>query len=103
MPRVIAVLNQKGGVGKTTLTVHLATAMARRGEKVLLIDADPQGSAGLGGSSRGQSTVPGRRLTQAGLPKNCRPWLPTTPPYSSTVRRGCTTWPAPPSWRVIWS
>lgn len=45
MSKVIAVLNQKGGVGKTTLTVHLATALARRGEKVLLIDADPQGSA----------------------------------------------------------
>ncbi len=45
MPKVIAILNQKGGAGKTTLSVHLATALSRRGYKALLIDADPQGSA----------------------------------------------------------
>jgi chromosome partitioning protein len=65
MPKVIAVLNQKGGVGKTTLTVHLATALARAGERVLLVDADPQGSALDWSAAR-----PGDPLFPvAGLPK----------------------------------
>ena len=42
---IISVLSQKGGAGKTTLAVHLAMALVRQGARVLLIDADPQGSA----------------------------------------------------------
>lgn len=42
---ILSILNQKGGVGKTTLAVHVATAIARQGARVLLVDADPQGSA----------------------------------------------------------
>lgn len=62
---IISFLNQKGGVGKTTLAIHIADSLSRKDKKVLLVDADPQASA----LDWAENSENGNRFSVVGLPK----------------------------------
>ncbi len=91
MGTVLAVVSQKGGVGKTTTAINLAAALARRGRKTLLVDVDPQGAVRHGVGLTSTTNPPGLADVLAGTHELQDVVLPSPLPWLRVLLAGTVT------------